>query len=262
MKYQTLQCEQPHTSLLIVELKRPEVANALNTEMGREILSIFQGLIMDPGDVRCVILTGHGERFFCAGGDLKERDGISNEAWNAQHILFEQAYYAIMDCPIPIIAAVNGTAFGGGCELALASDFIYAAATAKFALPELRLGLMPGCGGTQNLARAVGTRRAKELILSSRIFTAQEAKDWAMVNEVVELSELMSQVMAVAEKIIANGPMAVKQAKRAISFGAETDLKTGLALEVEAYKSTVSTKDRMEGVRAFNEKREPYFKGR
>jgi enoyl-CoA hydratase len=260
-EYQTLLCEQRNPWLLVVKFNRPQAANALNTQMGRDLQRLFGGLIVDPGKLRCIVLTGAGDKAFCAGGDLKERNGMSDAEWRVQHAIFEQAFYAIMDCPLPIIAAVNGAAFGGGCEFALACDFIYAADAARFALTETKLGIIPGGGGTQNLPRAVGVRRAKELIFSAAPFTAAQAQDWGMVNHVCPAETLMEEVLNLATRICAHAPVAVRQAKRAISVGSEVDLKTGLAIEVEAYNRTVSTADRREGVAAFNEKRPAVFTG-
>lgn len=260
--YETLAVETPEDHLLLVTFNRPQAANALNTQMGRDLHDLFTGLVLDPGDVRCIILTGSGDRAFCAGGDLKERDGMTDEAWRLQHVLFEQAFYTMLDCPVPIIAAVNGAAFGGGCEFALGCDFIHASETARFALTEITLGIIPGSGGTQNLPRAVGIRRAKELILSGRPFSAQEAYDWGMVNQVHAPDALMDGVLEVARRICANAPLAVRQAKRAMNLGMGTDLTTALGIEIEAYNRLVPTEDRMEGVRAFNEKRKPRFVGR
>src|SRR5262249_59255113 len=154
---------------------------ALRTATCEDLRTVFAPLAFAPGDLRCVILTGAGEKAFSAGGDLKERDGMSDEAWRAQHAVIEESAYAIINASIPVIAAVNGIAFGGGCELALCCDFIYAARTARFALPEVTRGIMPGAGATQNLPRAVGARRAKEIIMSGRPFTAEEAQAWGMV---------------------------------------------------------------------------------
>jgi enoyl-CoA hydratase/carnithine racemase len=157
---------------------------------------------------------------------------------------------------------VNGAAFGGGCEIALACDFIYAARSARFALTETSLGIIPGCGGTQNLPRAVGERRAKELILSARPFSAEQALAWGMVNAVFDDAELVPKTLEGARAICANGPVAVRQAKKAIHYGMNVDLRTGLAFELEAYNRTVVTEDRLEGVRAFGEKRKPRFSGK
>lgn len=260
--FETLKITKVDAHILVIHLHRPTVANALNTQMGRDLLALFTGLNLDPGDVRCVVMTGTGERHFCAGGDLQERDGMSDQDWLVQHALFEHAYYAIMDCPIPIIAAVNGAAVGGGCELALACDFIFAAAKARFGQPETRLGIIPGGGGTQNLARVVGGARAKELILSGHIFTAEDALQWGMVNRVVLPDQLMEQAIQTARAIAANAPVAVRSAKLAITRGMELDRRSGLALEIAVYNQTVVTQDRREGVRAALEKRNPEFLGK
>lgn len=260
-EYETLRYDEIADHVAQITLNRPAAANALNTQMGRDLLALFSGLILDPRGLRCLILTGAGNRAFCAGGDLRERNGMSDADWARQHAIFEQAFYAIMDCPVPIIAAVNGAAYGGGTEMALACDFIHAAEGARFALTEPRLGIIPGGGGTQTLPRAVGLRRAKELIFSTRPFSAAEAESWGMVNCVWPAEGLLPGVAELARTIAANGPIAVRQAKRAMTMGFETDLKTGLALEIEAYNRTVPTADRREGVLAFNEKRAPRFSG-
>ncbi len=261
MTHQTLHTEKSAAGLLQLTLNRPEVRNALNTQMGIELREIFAPLAFHPQDLRCVLITGSGDKAFCAGGDLKERNGMSDEQWRMQHAIFEEAYYAIMNCSVPVIAAVNGSAFGGGCELALACDFIYASTTARFALPETTLGILPGCGGTQNLPRAVGERRAKELILMGKAFTAQEGYEWGMVNRVFEPAALMPAALEAANAICASAPVALRQAKTAIRRGLDVDLRTGLAIEIEAYNRTVVTADRLEGVRAFGEKRKPNFTG-
>ncbi len=260
--FQTLQLERSDEGLLRVTLNRPEVRNALNTQMGLELRRVFAPLVFEPGEVRCIVITGAGDKAFCAGGDLKERNGMTDAQWRAQHAIFEEAFYAVMGCTLLVIAAVNGAAYGGGCELALACDFIYAARGARFALTETTLGIMPGCGGTQNLPRAVGERRAKELIMSGRSFSANEAFEWGMVNRVVEPSELLPQTLEVARTLCANAPISVRQAKKAIHRGLDVDLRTGLAFEIEAYNRTIGTEDRLEGVRAFGEKRRPRFSGK
>ena len=258
MHYQTLTVEQRGEHVLVVRLNRPEVLNALNSQMGRELYDLWTGLTAEPGGVRCVVLTGTGEKAFCAGADLKERDGMSQADWEKQHELFERGFMALMECPVPVLAALNGHAFGGGLEMALCCDFIYAAAGGRFALPEVRLGIMPGGGGTQNLARAVGERRAKELILSARQFSADEGLAWGLFNKVATLEDAVST----AEAIAANAPLAVRQAKKSVHYGLQTDLLTGYRFEIEAYNRLVDTDDRREGVRAFNEKRKPAFRGK
>ena len=168
---------------------------------------------------------------------------------------------ALVGCPVPIITAVNGAAFGGSCEIAAATDFIYAADGARFAMTETTLGIIPGAGGTQNLARAMGERRAKELILSGKRFSAQEALDWGLVNALFPLDQLSLETLATAKKIADNAPIAVRQAKLAIHRGLQMSLADGLAFEIEAYNRTVLTADRREGILSFNEKRKAKFCG-
>jgi enoyl-CoA hydratase/carnithine racemase len=258
--YPTLALEERGEHLLLVTMNRPQVLNALNTQMGRDQLDLWTRLAAEPGGVRCVVLTGAGERAFCAGGDLKERDGMTEGAWREQHELFERMFVALMELPLPVIAAVNGHAFGGGMELALACDFIYAARNARFALSEVSLGIMPGGCGTQNLPRAAGERRAKELILTAQPFSAEQGYEWGVVNRVCE--SVLAEALATAERIAANAPLAVRQAKKSVHYGLQTDLLTGYRFEIEAYNQLVGTEDRHEGVRAFNEKRKPRFRGK
>ena len=187
---------------------------------------------------------------------------MTDEAWQAQHAIFERVMLAIVDCPIPVIAAVNGAAFGGGTEMVGCMDFAYASTNARFALTEVSLGIMPGGAGTQTLPRAVGPRRAKEIIFTALPFTAEEALAWGFVNKVVAPEALMAAVMETAGRIVANAPLSIKQAKKSIELGLRTDLRTGMFLEIEAYNRLIPTEDRHEGVAAFNEKRKPDFKGR
>ena len=187
---------------------------------------------------------------------------MTDDAWRLQHAIFEEAYYAVMDCAVPVIAAVNGAAYAGGCELALACDFIFASSDARFALTEVTIGIMPGGGGTQNMPRAVGERRAKQLILTGAPFTAQQGYDWGMVNEIHPGGDLMKAVMGVAGRIVSNAPISVRQAKKSIHRGLQMDLASGLAFEVQAYERMISTEDRHEGINSFNQKRVPDFKGR
>jgi len=260
--YNTLQVTQHAPHLLVVTLNRPEVLNAINTQMGRDLLDLWTRLATDGEAVRAVVLTGAGDRAFCAGGDLKERHGMTDATWRHQHEIFERAFFALGELPMPVIAAVNGHAYGGGLETALACDFIYASRQARFALSEVRLGIMPGGGGTQNLARAVGERRAKELILRAQAFDAEQALTWGLVNHLSEPGRVLEDALASAAAMAANGPLAVRQAKKSIHWGLQGDLLTGCRFEIEAYNRLVSSEDRHEGVRAFNEKRVPDFKGR
>jgi enoyl-CoA hydratase/carnithine racemase len=260
--FETIAVSRHEDHILLVTLNRSEVSNALNTRMGLDLMEVFEALSIDLQGLRAVIITGSGEKAFCAGGDLKERNGMTDESWQSQHAIFERMIRAMMGCPIPLVAAVNGAAYGGGCEIAAAADFVFAANNARFALTEVTLGIMPGAGGTQNLARAVGERRAKEIILSGNPFTAAEAEAWGFVNRVTELPELLETTMAIARRIAGNGPIAVRQAKQAIHRGMQMSVWDGLAFEIEAYNRLVPTEDRREGVLAFNERRKPIFQGR
>lgn len=260
-RFATLALDEPASGILEVTLNRPEAANALNTEMGRELGELFDSLNAEPGRARAVILTGAGSRAFCAGGDLKERRGMSDAAWQAQHLVFERMVRAILLAPMPVIAAVNGAAYGGGCELALLADFAYAAEHARFAQTEVTLGIMPGAGGTQTLPRALGSRRAKEILLTGLPFSAAEAAEWGLVNRIFPATALLTETRATAARIAANAPLAARQIKQAVNFGIAMELSAALMLEIEAYNRLVPTEDRREGVTAFNEKRRPRFSG-
>src|SRR6476646_5710602 len=261
-KYQTLALEEPGEHVLTVRINRPEVRNAISTQVGADLHDVFTRLINDSGDYRCVILTGTGEEAFCAGGDLKERDGMTDEQWLKQHALFERMTLSLLDCPIPLIGAVNGAAFGGGCELILTCDFAYASTTARFGLPEITLGIMPGAGGTQFLPRTVGARRAKEILLTGRPFTAQQAFEWGMVNRICTADTLLAEALETAATIAGNAPISTRQIKQSVNYGLNMDLASGMMFEIEAYNRMVPTDDRREGIRAFNEKRKPVFQGR
>ena len=230
MDYETLKLERIEDHLLLVTLNRPDAANALNTQMGYDFRDLWTHLYMDQEDLRCIVVTGSGDRIFCAGGD-------------------------------PIIAAVNGAAVAGGLEFVLGSDFAYGASHAKFALTEVTLGIMPGAMGTQNLPRAVGVRRAKEIILTGKMFTAQEALEWGVLNRICADGKLMEETLETARAICNNAPISTRQAKKSLNVSTQIDLKNGYAFEIEAYNRMVTTEDRLEGVRAFNEKRKAQFKG-
>ena len=251
--------EEPLTWVI---LDRPEYSNAFNTKMAEEMLLVFEGLISKDFKTRCVILTGSGDKAFCAGGDLKQRNGMSDEQWFDQHEVFEELARLLMKFPLPVIGAINGAAFGGGLELTLACDFAYAASHARFALPETSLGIIPGMAGTQYLPRAVGAMRAKEIILTGSPFSAQQAYDWGIVNEVFEGDKLMGAVKSVAERIAKNAPISIENALKSINHARFADLNRDYQFELDCYKTTISSKDRREGVSAFNEKRRPNFTGK
>jgi enoyl-CoA hydratase len=261
-RYETILTDNPQSGVLRVTLNRPAVANAFNTTMMQELLDLWSGLAANAEAPRCVVLTGAGMRAFCAGADLKERNGMTDAQWKAQHDIIERQYAALIDSPVPVIAAVNGHAFAGGLEMVLACDFAYAVRDARFALTEVTLGIMPGAGGTQTLARAVGERRAKEIILTGKPFGATEALDWGIVSALYEPDELMPAALATAAQIAANAPLAVREARRSIHGGLHRSLDEAMRFEIECYNRLVPTEDRREGIAAFNEKRKPQFKGR
>ena len=260
--YKTLNLERSADGYVVtVELNRPDVLNAMNTAMGEDLLRCFEAFVWDT-KARAVVFTGAGDRAFCVGGDLKERLGMTDDAWRAQHLVFEQAAARVLHCAVPVIAAVEGFAMGGGCELAVLSDMIVASESAVFAVPEVTRGIFPGVGGTQLLPRIIGAPLAKEMIFTGRRVDAREAKAIGLVNHLVPAGQARAKAGEMAATIADNGPVAVRQAKKAISRGTETDLETGMALAIEAYNNTITTEDRLEGVRAFNENRKPRFQGR
>lgn len=260
--YETVATAMAAPHVLQITLNRPDVANALNTQMGHDLLDVWSRLTVDPGDIRCAVLTGAGGKIFCAGGDLKERNGMSKAQWQRQHELFERMVWSQVDMPVPVIAAVNGHAYAGGLEMALACDFIYASQAARFALTEVTLGIMPGAGGTQNLPRAVGERRAKEILMTGRPFDAQQALAWGVVNQVFDAADVLREALATASAIASNAPLSVRQVKKSVRYGGQMELRTAYRFEIEAYNHLVDTQDRLEGVAAFNEKRKPVFTGR
>lgn len=259
--YETLLTERVGQHVLLVTMNRPDVLNAMNMTMTGETSDLLTRLHHDPDWVRCVVLTGAG-RAFSAGGDLKVRNTQSIRDWTIQHEIAERSAEARIECPVPWIAAVNGICYAGGLEAALTCDFIYADRDARFAQTECRIGIMPGAMGTQNLPRAVGERRAKELILSAAPFSAEEAHAWGMVNKLCAPGTVVREALAAAERVAQCAPLSVRQAKKSIHFGLQGDLHTGYRLELEAYYRLLDTEDRREGIAAFNEKRAPNFKGR
>jgi enoyl-CoA hydratase/carnithine racemase len=262
LTFETLLVEMPDPGILLVTMNRPDRLNAMNTAMMTDLRDLFTGLYVNPGLANCIVLTGAGERGFCPGADLKERDGMTDEVWRRQHAIVEQFVKAMHACPIPVIAAVNGVAMGGGLEIALACDFIYAADHARFAFPEVTRGIMPGAAGPQNLPRACGVRRAKEIVLTGAPFSAAEALEWGIANRLCKVETLLDEAIETARIIAANAPIGVRSAKKALDKATELDRASGYDFEITAYNLTVPTEDRLEGVRAFNEKRKPVFKGR
>jgi enoyl-CoA hydratase/carnithine racemase len=246
---------------VILTMNRPEVMNSLNFGLLYAIRDQIDSLQYKSA-VRCVIITGAGDKSFCAGADLKERATLSPDEVKKFIITIRNLLTSIQNLPMPVISAVNGIALGGGTEVALASDIRIASENASMGLTEARLAIIPGGGGTQRLPRIIGVAKAKELIFTGRRVNAKEALEIGLVNKVTSPENLMDECMEMADMIAQTGPIAVEMAKYAIDKGIETDLATGLAIESNAYRVTIPTEDRIEGLKAFKEKRKPCYKGR
>ena len=215
--------------------------------------------IEDDGAVRCVIVTGAGERAFCAGSDVKEFESLEGRVGEGKLLLEKAVYRRLARLPVPTIAAIQADALGGGLELALCCDLRVADERAKLGLPEVRLGVMPGSGGTQRLPRVVGIAKANELILMGEIISAAEAAEIGLVNRVVAEGRSLDEAVTMAETIAARGPIAVREAKRALGLAGDTTLDEGLAAELDASERIFASRDMLEGARAFFEKRQPRF---
>lgn len=246
--------------IVILTLNRPESMNALNTKMAQELIKALYELKYDDS-VRVLIITGSGTRSFCVGADLKERNGMSQKDWKKQHDYFEEVTERIREFPYPVIGAINGYALGGGMEIALSCDIRTASEQAGLGLPEATLGLIPGIGGTQLLSRLIPIGLAKEMLYSGKRITAEEGKQWGLLNHVFTTETLLEKTVQVAETIAKNAPLSLKALKKAVNKGTETDLATGIVLELEAYYKCANSEDRLEGIYAFNEKRTPEWKG-
>ena len=244
----------------LVTINRPEALNCFNYATLKELGELVEQIRVDK-DVRIVIFTGAGDKAFSAGADLKERKTLTESEVRRNVHKIRTVFQAVADLPQPTIAAVNGYAFGGGFELMLACDFRIAVSQAKMGLTETSWAIIPGAGGTQRLPRLIGEAKAKELILTAKKIGAEEAKGYGILTSVVEAEQLMDACYELANSILQNGPIAVQQAKFAISQGMNTDLHTGLEIEAKAYEITIPTKDRVEALNAFAEKRPPQFKG-
>jgi enoyl-CoA hydratase len=243
-----------------ITFNRPKALNALNQALLAELSRALDDIAADEG-IRVLILTGAGEKAFVAGADITELATFTA----LQAKVFSRAGHAVIaklqELPIAVIAAVNGFALGGGSEIALACDFIYAAESAKFGLPEINLGLIPGFGGTQRLPRLVGANRAKEMIFTGKMIGAAEAAMIGLVNKVVPSGELMDEVLKTARDIAAKGRVSLRAVKQAVNHGLNTDLATGCAIETDAFALTLASADAKEGTAAFLEKRKAVFKG-
>lgn len=247
--------------ILLITLNRPEVHNALCLSLLYELRDLLLKYWFDSG-IRVLVITGSGDKAFCAGADLKERIGMSEEEVRNFIRTIRDTFTMLEDIPKPVICAINGVAFGGGLELALACDIRIASSNAVLGLTETSLAIIPGAGGTQRLPRIVGVAKAKELIFLAKRITASEALSIGLVNEVVESEKLLDRAFEIANEIADKGPIAIAQAKFAINKGVECDIKTGLEIETKAYEVLIPTEDRVEGLKAFLEKRKPQYKGR
>jgi enoyl-CoA hydratase/carnithine racemase len=246
--------------LATVVLNRPEVLNAIDNALAEALCAACEELIRDDA-VWVVILRGNGDSAFCAGADIKARGAFTDAQWLEQRALIRRMFARLRALPQPVIAAVHGYALGGGTEIALSADVAIAADDAQFGLTETRLGIIPGGGGTQMLPRLIGRNRAKELILTARRVSADEALALGMVTRVVPRAELLPAALALADEILRNSPYAVRQAKWAVDQGTDLPLAEGLEREHTAYMRAIASADRREGVAAFNEKRRPRFSG-
>lgn len=248
-------------NIALITLNRPEAANAMSAALLVELNAVIDTINADE-HVVCVIITADGEKAFCAGADLKERRGMSDEQVVQAVQSIGKTIARIEAIAVPVIAAINGVAFGGGLELALACDIRIAANHARFGLTETALAIIPGAGGTQRLPRLIGLGQAKRLIFTAKPIDAEEALKIALVEEVVDQEDLLARAFLMAREITANGPVALRLAKAAINNGMQVDLQAGLALEHTYYKETITTRDRTEGLIAFAEKRKPSYQGR
>lgn len=250
--------------IAVIGLNRPWSKNAINKHMIDQLSNIFKQLYND-NNVRVVIFRSLVKSIFCAGADLKERLSLPSSEVGQRVADIRNLANIIENVPVPVIAAVDGAALGGGFELALSCDFIVCSSNSIFGLVETRLGIIPGAGGTQRLARAVGGPMAKELIYTARVFRASQALQYGAVNRVIEQNEegtgAYGSALEIAREIVPNGPLAVKMAKRAISHGQQVDINNGCAIEEFCYSQVIPTKDRVEGLLAFVEKRKPNYTG-
>jgi len=243
IKYQT------KGNVAVIHVERPEALNALNSIVLEELEQVFDSISSDS--IRCVVLTGAGEKAFVAGADIGEINCMDRGQGKAFVKKGNAVFRKIETLPIPVIAAVNGFALGGGCELALACDIRLAAEHAQFGFPEVSLGIIPGFGGTQRLARLIGTGKAKELLYTARKMKAAEALSCGLVNAVLAPDILMEAAMQMAEKIAGNAPIAVRAAKKSVDDGIQADIDTGIGIEIEQFLTCMETEDQKNAMNAF-----------
>lgn len=247
-------------AIATITFNRPKALNALNQALLAELAQALSSVGADE-EIRVLLLTGAGEKAFVAGADITELATFSPLQAKGFSRVGHDIIAALQGLPIPVVAAVNGFALGGGSEIALACDFIYAADSARFGLPEITLGIIPGFGGTQRLPRLIGPSLAKELMFTGRMITAGEALQIGMVNKVVPAGSLMEEVLKTAREMAARGKVSLRAVKQAVNSGLNTDLATGCHIEIDAFALCMASPDAKEGTRAFLEKRKPTFKG-
>ncbi len=248
------------SGILLLGLERPEAKNALGRQLLREITEALATIAEDLS-LRVVVLHSLVPGVFCAGADLKERSGMSQEEATAFVMQLRATFTALENLPMPTLAAIEGAALGGGLELALACDLRVVGGSAKLGLPETSLAIIPGAGGTQRLPRLIGRARAKELIFTARRFGAAEALRYGIADRITEAGQALESALGLAREILPNGPVALRAAKEAIDRGLDLDRPGGLSLEAACYAKVVPTKDRLEGLAAFKEKRKPKYRG-
>jgi enoyl-CoA hydratase/carnithine racemase len=254
----TVRVERPAEHVAELVMDRPEARNALSTEQARRLAAAARELAADP-TVSVVVLASTRPDAFCVGADLKERLRLSDDELQAQRAVFVEAFAAVRELAVPTVAAVDGHALGGGCELALSCDLVVAGESATFGLPEVGLGLVPGGGGTQLLSRRVGTNRALDLILTGRRLGAEEAERLGLADRLVLAGGAWPAARELAAEIARHSPVSLRAAKRAVRDGSEVDLAAGLDLEDQAWREAAFSPDRREGVAAFNERRPPQW---
>jgi enoyl-CoA hydratase len=250
--------ERPSDDIVVLRLNRPEVRNALNLAIRVQLAEAITRFAADPA-IRCLIVTG-SDKAFASGADLSEMAEASPAEIKARNV--QQYWRAISGCPKPMIAAVEGYALGGGLELALCADIIVAGEGARLGLPEVKVGILPGGGGTQRLARLVGAKRAMLLLMTGRIFGATEALAMGVISDMAPTGQALARAIEIAREIAALPPIAIKEIKRVVKAGLDVALDDALALEQEAYEQLYATADQKDGMRAFLEKRKPKFEGR
>ncbi len=260
MSYKNILFEVKEDGVALLTINRPEALNALNPETLEEIDMVLDS-IEKNGNVKVLVITGAGDKSFIAGADIKEFPKMNPLQAYKFAEKGQRVFFRLEALPIPVIACVNGFALGGGCELAMSCDFIYASDKAKFGQPEINLGIIPGFGGTQRLARLVGRAKAKELCMTGEMISAEEAKNIGLVAKVFPSEKLLEETLKIASALAQKSQIALRAIKKVIDEGVGMDLRSGCALEANAFGFVFASEDAKEGVSAFIEKRKPNFKG-